>query len=176
MASELWGLLAEFEGPETLTPAVDRLRQAGVDRIETYTPYPLTEPEATRQPYKHAVPLAALLAGASGAAVGYSLQWYSSALHFPFLVGGKPYAGWPPMMVVTLLLGILSAVVAAVVAMLMATRLPQPHHPLFAAPGFEHASCDGFFLSIGPDTEIGLGKARILLEEAGARRIVEVSP
>ncbi len=70
-------------------------------------------------------------------------------------------------------LGLLAAVVGAVVAMLAGNRLPQPYHPAFEAESFLRASDDAFFLLLpcrGDDRRRLSGR----LDELGAREIEEV--
>src|SRR5581483_5255869 len=108
----------------------------GHRRLDACTPYPvegLAEALGLRRP--RPVALAALLGGLAGAAGGYALQAYVMAVDYPLNVGGRPLHSWPAFVPVTFELMVLAASLSATVALFVGNRLPQPHHPLFGAPG-----------------------------------------
>src|SRR5207247_6674636 len=94
------------------------------------------------------VPLIVLFGGIGGGAGGYFMQWFAMAADYPLNVGGRPFHSWPSFVPITFELTVLCAALAGFIGMLALNRLPQPHHPLFAAPGFERATRDRFFLCI----------------------------
>lgn len=143
-----YGLVASFANAEALGEAVRRSQQAGYQRIETYAPLPC---EAISQSLGHddrKVPAIALGCGLAGAVIAYGLQYYSAVVDLPLVVGGKPFHAWPTFLVLAFEIGILSAVLGAVIGMLLLNRLPEPYHPVFDAPEFDRASLDRYFLCI----------------------------
>ena len=60
--------------------------------------------------------------------------------------------------------------------MLALNRLPQPHHPVFNAPRFSHASTDRFFICIEVrDPKFHLADTARLLQGLHAHHVTEVS-
>ena len=91
----IWGLLAEFESPETLLVAARRVREAGYRRIDACVPFPvegLTEALGFR---RTGIPLLVLAGALSGAAGAYFMQWYAMGVWYPLNVGGRPLNSWP---------------------------------------------------------------------------------
>ena len=60
--------------------------------------------------------------------------------------------------------------------MLALNHLPQPYHPVFNAPGFEHATQDRFFLCIeAVDPKFDRAAVRDFLESLKPRNVTEVA-
>ena len=140
--------MARFESAEALLEAVRAARRAGYRRLDAYAPFPvpgLGEALASRQWH---LPRLALAAGVASALLFYGMQWYSAVLDYPFVVGGKPLNSWPAFLLVSFEMGILGAVLAAFLMMLVANGLPRPYHRVFNWASFARASGDGFFLLI----------------------------
>jgi hypothetical protein len=152
MASEArhrtYGLLARFESAQALLDAARSSRSAGYRDIEAYAPFMIEGLAETVGKERNGIPLLTLLGGGAAASVMFGLQWYSSVVDYPINVGGRPYFSWPAFILPALEVTFLGAAVAAVAGMLFFNRLPQFRHPVFAAPGFERATRDGFFLCI----------------------------
>ena len=171
----VWGMLAEFERPEELVAAARRAREAGYRRMDGYSPFPihgLSEALGFR-PSK--LPLVVLAGGIIGCATALGMQWFSSTVHYPMNVGGRPFASWPSFIPITFELTVLFAAGAAVFGMLGMNRLPMPYHPVFNAPRFAFASRDRFFLGVeAKDPKFDLANTRAFLNGLGAREVVEV--
>jgi hypothetical protein len=146
-----WGLLAEFASAETLLEAARRARAAGFVKAEAYSPFPI-EGLAEALGFEPSRVGSATLFGALAAGIGaYLLQWYSATLDYPIVVGGRPLHSWPMFVPVTFEMTVLGGALAAIAALFIGSRLPQLHHPLFAAPEFELASRNRFFLCLRSD-------------------------
>jgi hypothetical protein len=116
-----------------------------------------------------------LVGGLLGCATGLFLQWFSTAVHYPLNVGGKPLASWPMYVPITFELTILFAALFAVFGMIGMNGLPMPYHPVFNAPRFALASRDLFFLCIeAKDPLFELDKTGRFLASLGARAVSEV--
>src|SRR5690606_7359935 len=111
-------------------------------------------------------PLVVLVGGILGAFGGYALQYWVSAIQYPLNIGGRPLHSWPLFVPVTFECTVLAAALFCVLGMLALNGLPRPHHPLFDAPGFEHASTDRFFLCIlADDPKFDPNATRVFLEQ-----------
>jgi hypothetical protein len=171
----IWGLLAEFERPENLVAAAARAREAGYRKMDAYTPFPIHGLSEALGFRRTKLPFVVLAGGLLGCATALGLQWFSTTIHYPLNVGGRPFASWPSFIPITFELTVLFAALSAVFGMLGMNGLPMPYHPVFNAPRFAFASRDRFFLGIeGRDALFDLETTRAFLSGLGAREVVEV--
>ena len=168
-------LLAEFASAAQLLASVRRVRAAGYGRLDAFAPLAvegLHEALGGRPSWAGVAMLAAGLLAAAGL---YALEWLSAVQLYPLNVGGRPLHSWQVFTLVPFEVGVLAAAVAGFFAFLWSTGLPRLHHPLFAAEGFERASRDRFFLTVGAlSSEAATSTARDLLLGLGAVSIREV--
>lgn len=171
----LYGLMAEFDGPDELLAAAEKAHSAGYQRMDAFSPFPIEE-LAEAVGFKHTrLPLVVLIGGLTGAASGFLLQWYTQVVDYPVVVFGRPPLPWPAYIPITFELGILFAAFAAVFGMVLMNGLPMPYHPVFNAPRFERASQDGFFLCIeAADPKFDRNGTQRFLESLNARAVSEV--
>ena len=140
------GVIAEFESPEALVLARDRLRREGYTRLESWTPHPVRS-LVDRLP-DSAVPWVMLFAGLLGGALGYLVQWWCNARSFPINVGGRPLNSAPAFIPITFESAVLAASVTGFLTMLGLCGLPRLSHPTFGVDGFERASVDRFWIGV----------------------------
>ena len=173
---EMWGLMAELDGPDELVSAAEKLREAGYTRIDAFTPYPIEELSEVVEPRRSKVPMITFLGGLVGALTGFFLQYWTQVVVYPMNIGGRPHNSWPAFIVVTFEMTILFASLSAVVGMILVNRLPRPYHPVFNAEGFERASRDGFFLTVeAEDPRFEREQTREVLRGLGAREVQDVA-
>jgi hypothetical protein len=173
--SRLYGLMAEFDGPEDLLEAARRTYEEGYRRLDAYSPFPVHGLAEAIGFQRTRLPVIVLLGGIAGGVGGYLLQYWISAIDYPLNVGGRPLHSWPAFIPVTFELIILVAALAAVLGMLALNGLPMPHHPVFNVPAFELATRNRFFLCIeATDSKFdGVGTRRFM-ESLKPRDIHEV--
>ncbi|MBI5543517.1 MAG: DUF3341 domain-containing protein, partial [Deltaproteobacteria bacterium] len=94
------------------------------------------------------VPLIVLIAGLAGAATAYAIQVYCNAISYPLNVGNRPPHAAPLFVPITFELGVLSASLAAVFALLVLFRFPMPYHRTQQVEAFRSATVSGFWLSV----------------------------
>lgn len=172
----IYGLMAEFDGPEDLLAAAKRAHAEGYRRMDAYSPFPV-EGLAEAIEVRHTrLPLLVLLAGLFGAFVGFVSQYYVTVFDYPLNVGGRPLNSWPAYIPITFEVTILFAALTAVVGMIALNGLPRPYHPVFNVPAFGGASRDRFFLCIeAADPRFDLEGTRRFLEGLQAREVSEVA-
>ena len=166
----VFALVAEFNDAETLLDAVRRAREAGYTRFEAFSPFPiegLKEALGFSEPW---VPLATLLGGIAGAAIGFLTQVYTS-LDYPIDIEGRPTVAPQAFMLITFELMVLGAVLTGVIVMLLRCGLPRLSHPLFDVPTFHLASLNRFFLVIETADPRFTGGTRRFLKGLGAVRV-----
>jgi hypothetical protein len=171
----IWGLLAEFERPEELVAAAARAREAGYRRMDAYTPFPIHGLSDAMGFRPTRLPLIVLVGGLVGCVSALGMMWYSSTIHYPLNVGGRPFASWPAFIPITFELTVLFAALFAVFGMLGMNGLPMPYHPIFNAPRFAFASRDRFFLCVeARDPKFDEATIRALFNAVGAKEVVAV--
>lgn len=172
MTTKLYGIMAEFDSPAAILAAAEKVRTAGYQRWETFTPFPIHGLDKVAGYRNSLVGWFALVFG-GGAFVGtMGMIWYCNAFDYPLIVGGKPMFSPPMSFVPSYILMILSAAVGAFVGMLLLNGLPRLYHPLLAKARFALASRDKFFLVIGAnDKKFSETETRRLLESLGGANI-----
>lgn len=171
----VYGLMAEFDTPQSLVDAARKTHLAGYQKVDAYSPFPI-EGLAEEIGFHHdEVPLVVLIGGLIGGSCGYLMQWWISAVDYPLNIGGKPAHSWPAFIVITFEMTILFAAIAAVFGMLALNGLPMPYHPVFNVPRFAMASKDRFFLIVfSSDPKYNPASTRKFLEGLSAVSISEV--
>ncbi len=144
----LYGIMAEFEGPNELVAAARETYEAGYRRINGYSPYPIEELWEAIGFTHTRLPLIVFIGGLLGGLGGFLMQYYIAVIDYPINVGGKPYNSWPAFIPITFECTVLVAAFSAVLGMLVLNKLPQPYHPVFNAPNFAMATNDRFFLVV----------------------------
>lgn len=170
-----YGLLAEFETTEQLMAAAKKIRDAGYRRTDAFTPIPVHGVQEALGLRKSNMNWVMFIAGATGATIGLTLQYWVSAITYPHIVAGKPYFSWPSFIPVIFECTVLCAAVTGVVTLFARNGLPRLHHPLFAVPEFKRHSCDRFFIVIkADDPQFDTAKSRAFLQTVGAGQVYEV--
>ncbi|HEX4495248.1 MAG TPA: DUF3341 domain-containing protein [Thermoanaerobaculia bacterium] len=143
-----YGLMAEFPSADALIAAAHQVHEAGYQKVDAFTPYPIEAVSEALGLPRSKMPLIVLIGGLLGGFGGYMLQFWSQVIRYPMNIGGRPIHSWPSFIVPTFECTILGAALAAVVGMIAINGLPMPYHPVFNVPRFALASRDKFFLLI----------------------------
>jgi hypothetical protein len=139
-------VLGEFEREHALLDAARALRTRA--KVDIHSPYPLHGTDEALGLKRSTVPLVALVAGVTGAATGYFIQWYMNGFDWPLNVGGRPPHAGPAFIPVTFELGVLFASLAIFLGLLGGYfGFPRTHHPVFEVEAFRSASIDALWLS-----------------------------
>src|ERR1041385_1599073 len=171
----LYGVMAEFEGPNELVHAARRTYEEGYRRINGYSPYPIEELSEAIGFTHSALPLIVFIGGLVGLLGGFFMQYWIEVIDYPINVGGKPFNSWPAFIPITFECTVLVAAFSAVLGMLALNKLPQPYHPVFNAPNFALATRDSFFLVIeSKDPKFDHDEAVRFLKSLEAREVVDV--
>jgi hypothetical protein len=172
MSAKTFGVLAEFTTPAEVYAACEKIRDAGFRRWDAHTPFPVHGLDRAMGLRRSPLPWIILVAGLTGAGLGFLLQWWVHVDAYPLVISGKPYNAWPAFIPITFELGVLFASLGALFGMLGLNRLPMHYHPLFKSKVFDRVTDDAFFISIESwDPRFDATATRTLLESAGARGV-----
>ena len=133
---QLYGLMAEFDSPDHLREASQKVLDEGYQKMEAYSPFPVHGIAEAVGMKKTRLPLLVLIGGILGGATGYFMQYYSSVINYPINIGGKPLHSWPAFIPITFEMCILGAALTAVLGMIALNGLPMPYHPVFNVKKF----------------------------------------
>ncbi len=167
--SRVVGVLGEFASPGDLLRAAKKVRDAGFQRFDCHSPFPIHGMDEAmglkRSIMGYIVGVGTVLGGIGG----MTLQWWVATKAEPVIVAGKPLFSWQAFIIITFALFVLLGAFSAVFGFLHVARLPRLHHPVFYSDRFEKFSTDGFFLSLeADDPKFDQDTAQQLLKEAGA--------
>src|SRR5271154_4547027 len=103
----IYGTMAEFDSPTALVAAAHRTHEAGYQKVDAYSPFPIEGLAEAIGFHKNRVALVVLIGGLIGLISAYSLQYWVAVITYPTNVGGRPYHSWPSFIIVTFELTIL---------------------------------------------------------------------
>lgn len=144
----LWGVSAEFDGPDAMVAALEVLRDRDLGRLDTFSPVPVPAAMALlRMPDEHLswFGFAGVVAGGAGM-MGMCL--YATVYSYRFNIGGRPLVSWPSYVVPSVSAAMMVGTLVLVAAFLVFNRLPRLNHPAFNIPGFGRVSEDRYVLVV----------------------------
>ena len=173
----VFGVMAEFDDPNTLVAAAKRTYAAGYRRMDTYSPFPIEEAWEAIGHHDRRLSRIVLAGGLAGLLTGIGLQEWVHQIAYPLNIGGKPLNSWPQFVPVCFEMTILFAALSAVIGMIVLNGLPQPYHPVFNVERFARASRDKFFLVVeSTDPKFDRQATAEFLRGLHATEVCEVAP
>ena len=174
-SSKPYGLMAEFDTPGDLLRAAEKVRDAGYNRWDVFTPFPIHGMDKVMGLKNSLVGWVSLAGGAFMFLNVAFLIWFSNAFEYPLMVGGKPMFSAPMTFVPAYIMLIMGAAVGALIGMLGLNQLPRLHHPLLDQKRFDLVSRDKFVLVIGAqDEKFCATETKKLLEAIGGTHVAIV--
>jgi hypothetical protein len=169
---KLVGLLAEFSDPGALCKAAQAVREAGYQRFDVHSPFPIHGMDKAMGLPNSKVGFSVLGGGLTGLALAVWLQWWTGAVDYPLNISGKPLFAVEPSVPIMFELTVLFAAFGAVFGMLALNGLPRPYNPLFYSRHFARATDDAFFLHLAAsDKRFEAEKSAQLLRDLGALQV-----
>ena len=182
--TQLVGLLAQFDDPDSLLEACDQCRQSGFTSTDAFTPFPVHGIDPALGIKRSILPFIVLCVGITGLMVGLGLQFFANSNAFdsvsPFkgygyFIGGKPIFSVPANIPVTFEIIVLSSAFATFLGMWGLNKLPMFSNPLHRISRFKRATNDKFFLVINADdAKFDRSATEAKMTEWGAVAIEEV--
>jgi|UniRef100_UPI004049B3A0 hypothetical protein len=175
MSAQPYGLIATFNTAAEIYHAAEQVRDAGYKHWDCITPCPVHGLDGAMGMRRSIVPRISLLGGIIGFCTGMSLIWWTGAVDYPLIVGGKPM--FSPMFAfpVSYELTILFTAFATIIGMFLLNGLPRHNHPVLAYENIARGMDDKFFVVIeARDPRFNLANTKALLEQAGGADIKEL--
>jgi len=168
---KLFGLLAEYDNPDSLVAAIKRAREAGYTKLDGYTPCGVAEVADALGFVKSEMATVMLFGGLIGATSAFVMQWWTNAIDYPINVAGRAsldiiewLRGWPSYIPITFEGGILTCALSGLFGLLGICGLPRPPHPLFNSPVFSRVIRDRFVMTVeSTDPKFDLNATRDFL-------------
>ncbi|MEM7138305.1 MAG: DUF3341 domain-containing protein [Myxococcota bacterium] len=170
--------LAEYDTPNAVAQAAMQVRDAGYQKWDCHTPYPLHGLDEAMGLKPTKIGIISFIFGMLGVGtavlmIQYMNNWQINFLDigwgYPIIVGGKPPGAFPSMVPIMFELGILFTGFATLFGLFGIIKLPQHNHPVFESDRFEAATDDKFFISIeAGDQKFDLERTKALLDSTGA--------
>src|SRR5664279_1672493 len=177
MSSPTFAVLCLYSDAQKIVDAAKQIRPRKLGRLEAYTPYPVHGlDKAVGLPPS---PLGKLVLGMGllGTTLALLLEWWTSAVDYPLVVGGKALFSWQAFVPVMFEVTVLFATFTAGLAMLFAfNKLPFFGHPVLHSKAIKGITRDKLALSIeSKDATFDTEAARQALVDNGAES-VEIVP
>ena len=169
------GVVAEYDAPDALIAAANRVREAGYTKTDAFSPFPVHGIDEAIGIRPTILPWIVLAAGITGCLTGASMQIWMNAHEYPYIISGKPYISLPAFVPVAFELTILFSAFAAFFGQWALNGLPRFSNPLFTSPKFDAATDDKFFLYIDSrDKRFDEAGAKDLLNDTSPLSVEEV--
>lgn len=150
----LAGVVGFFDHPNQLIGAMSEVRKANYERFDAYTPFPVHGLDAAQGLKRSPLPFVTLIAGLTGCGLAFLFEYWTSAVDWPLIVGGKPFNSWPAFVPIMFELTVLLGGLSTVAAMFAINGLPN-----IRRKGFDRAiTRDRFALAIEVPTRSGAGE------------------
>jgi len=175
MSAQPYGLIATFETTADVYHAAEQVRDAGYKNWDCITPFPIHGLDKAMGLKRSIVPRISLAGGITGFCTGMSMIWWTGAVDYKLIVGGKPY--FSPMFAfpVSYELTILFTAFATIGGMLFLNGLPMHYHPVLKYENIKRGMDDLFFIVIETrDPRFNLANTKALLAKAGGKDIKEL--
>jgi len=168
------GYLAEFDSVKDLYHAAENVRDAGYQRWDTHSPFPIHGMDAAMGLKRSKLPWLVFCGGITGTTTAFLLEYITQGVIYRTVVQAKPATimslpAWFPVMFE---LTILFSAFTTLFGLLAIIGLPRWNHPLFTSKRFARFSDDGLFVCIeARDPKFSQEGTKSFLEGIGAKNI-----
>ena len=171
-APALSGVIGFFDDTHTLIDATARVRDAQYEHFDVYTPFPVHGLEHAQGLKRSPLPFVTFGAGLAGFSLAFLLQYWTSAVDWPLIVGGKPFNSWPAFVPIMFELTVLLAGLSTVAAMFIFNGLPNTKRRIFDPS----LTCDRFAVVIEAPLQVEVEEDGEGPSEAELRRKAKFKP
>ena len=172
MTNAIYGAVADFETHHQLLDAIRAVREMGYRKLDAYTPFPVHGIDEAMGEKRSILGPIVFACGLTGCVSGVLLQWYTGAVDYPLVIGGKPYFSLEFAIPATFELTVLLSAFGAIIGMLALNGLPRLYHPIFNYSNYRGATDNRFLLVIERgDPSFDAQATPDLLKRLGAGRV-----
>lgn len=165
------GLLAVFDRQQGLLDAACKMRELKIKKMEAFTPFPVHGLDSAMGLKRSWIPWSTLCYGLAGAGLLFFFQYWTHAVDWPLIIGGKPYFSWPAYIPITFEGMVLLGGVLTTITLFGTLKLPN----FFKKVLDERLTDDHFGLFIDErDAHFDAGKLTGILKESGAKEIKQI--
>jgi mono/diheme cytochrome c family protein len=177
MTSGTFAVLGLYSDPQKIVDAANNIRPRKLGRLEAYTPYPVHGLDRAIGLAPSRLGALVMGMGILGTSLALLFEWWTSAVDYPLVTGGKPLFSWQAFVPVMFEVTVLFATFTAGLAMLFVfNKLPFFGHPVLHSESIKDITRDKLALSIeNSGSKFDAEVARQALLENGAESI-EVVP
>lgn len=170
MTAKPYAVVAEFTDEYELVEAARAMRTQGYSKMDAYSPFPIHGiDEAIGNPPSR-LGWIVLCVGTIGALSALGMIWWTGAVDYPLVIGGKPLFAIEFSIPITFELTVLFSAFAAVLGMFALNGLPRLYHPVFNFSKYSRATDDRFLLAIeASDPRFDAEQSVRLLKALGAK-------
>jgi cytochrome c5 len=169
-AGKTFAVLGLFTDPQKIIDAAKQIRPRKLGRLEAYTPYPVHGLDAAVGLPPSRLGRLVLGMGILGTTLALLFEWWTSAVDYPLITGGKALFSWQAFVPVMFEVTVLFATFTAGLAMLFVlNKLPFFGHPVLHSKAIKGITRDKLALSIeSTDLAFDPEVARQALVDSGA--------
>lgn len=169
----VYGVVAEFDHPRALVDAGHELHHThGYKKIEALSPFPVHGIDDAIGVPRSRLGYIVAAGGAFGLLNGIFMIWYTSAVDYPLVIGGKPLFAFEFSVPVLFELTVLISSFCAVFGMIILNGLPRFYHPVFNYSNFANVTNDRFLLVIeAGDGKFDAERTPALMRALGAKNV-----
>ena len=124
------GIVGIWLDEHKLIAAAEKTREAGFKKIDAITPFPLHGIDDALGYEYSKIPWVTFVFGLTGCLFGIWFTWWTSAVDWPVVIGGKPMMSFPAFIPVIFELTILFAALSSVAALFVICGLPTVDPPI----------------------------------------------
>lgn len=146
-----YAVATTFDTTHELLGAIRSIRKKGYRNLDAYTPFPVHGIDEALGERRSKLGFVIAAGAAAGIVTALLLQWWTAAVDYRLIVGGKPYFAIEYAVPITFELMVLFASFAAVFGMLAFNGLPRFNHPIFNYANYARVTDDGFVLVVERD-------------------------
>jgi hypothetical protein len=167
----VYGVVAEFDTPDALVRAGHAVHhQHGYKKLDALSPFPVHGIDDAIGVGPSILGYIVFVFGAIGCISAVLLIWYTGAIDYPLVIGGKPLFSFVYSVPIIFELTVLLSAFAAVFGMIGLNGLPRFYHPVFNFPRIADATNDKFLLIVeAGDPKFDIVRTQQLLESLGAK-------
>ena len=162
------GVAGLWTEEEAFLKAVQAIYSKGEIKPLSLSPYPVHGLEEAMRTPRSWIPWVALIGGISGCLFGLWFTWWTSAVNWPLIVGGKPFWSLPAFIPIIFELTILFSALGSIGALMFACGLPHIEPPVIDKDLSSHK-----FALFVKESDCPKDKAQAIFKKAGAPEIKE---